>query len=253
MNRLLTLLAAIPVALCLTKPSDEVVVVAEVTRNPNTVGVSCAELLHEWAEETITREDNSELIVVENSAEQFEVVVPEETFAEETFMEDFFVEETVVIEEIQVQKEITEPTEESVESDKVSYHTGVLTARKGYITDSPCGGSETWYPDAPVGAVKILENLYGFSNLEMKVREDGVRVLSGTMPNGEDFYDLVVVAADVRDDNWKFQRNLNGTFARGELVETSLGPGIVVDYCLSAVNERKTTGHIHIDIATNWN
>lgn len=160
-------------------------------------------------------------------------------------MEEFFVEETVAIEEVQVQEEV-------VESYEVLNHTGTLTARKGYIIDSPCGGSETWYPDAPVGAVKMLENLYGFTNLEMKVREDGVRVLSGTMPNGEDFYDLVVVAADVRDDNWKFQRNLNGTFDRGEFIETSLGSGIVVDYCLRAVNERKATGHIHIDIATNW-
>jgi len=132
-------------------------------------------------------------------------------------------------------------------------HTGTLTARKGYIVDSPCGGSETWYTDAPIEAVKMLEELYGFENLKMETREkDGVRVLSGTMPNGEEFEELVVVAADVRDITDKFERNINGTFDRGEIVETSLGTGIVVDYYLRAVNERKATGHIHIDIATDW-
>lgn len=207
MNRLFALLAAIPVAFCLTKPSDEVVVVAEVTRNFDVVGVNGVS----------------------------------------------YVEATVAIEEIQVQEETTELTEEYVSEKCENWNTETLTARKGYIIDSPCGGSETWYPDAPVGAVQMMEELYGFRDLEMTVREeDGVRILSGIRPNGDKFEELVVVAADVRDVNDRFERNINGIFERGDIVETSLGTGIVVDYSLRAVNERKANGSVHIDIATAW-
>lgn len=207
MNRLFALLAAIPVAFCLTKPSDEVVVVAEVTRNFDVVGVNGVS----------------------------------------------YVEATVAIEEIQVQEETTELTEEYVSEKCENWNTETLTARKGYIIDSPCGGSETWYPDAPVVAVQMMEELYGFRDLEMTVREeDGVRILSGIRPNGDKFEELVVVAADVRDVNDRFERNINGIFERGDIVETSLGTGIVVDYSLRAVNERKANGRVHIDIATAW-
>ena len=140
---------------------------------------------------------------------------------------------------------------------KASYHTGYLTARKGYITDSPCGpngndGWETWYPTHPGGAVKILARECGFTNLKMEVCRDegprnGVRIISGTMPNGETFENLVVVAADI-----VCKQNPTGVFRRGDLIETSLGPGIIVDFCERAMNERKYNGRTHIDIATSW-
>ncbi len=154
----------------------------------------------------------------------------------------------------QVVSEETKPTEAEK---KVAYHTGVLTAKKGYITDSPCGpngndGYETWYPTHPGGAVKILEKQCGFTNLKMEVCRDegpryGVRIISGTMPNGEDFENLVVVAADIVCES-----NPSGVFKRGQLIETSLGSGIIVDFCERAVNERKYNGRTHIDIATSW-
>lgn len=153
---------------------------------------------------------------------------------------------------------IVAETQSAAEEEKKNpYHTGVLTARKGYITDSPCGpngndGYETWYPTHPGGAVKILEKQCGFTNLKMEVcREEGprygVRIISGTMPNGESFEDLVVVAADI-----KCTSNPSGAFERGQLIQTSLGPGIIVDFCERAVNERKYNGRTHIDIATDW-
>lgn len=160
-------------------------------------------------------------------------------------------EEFVNNDNIYVEPEVTQPEE------KTGYHTGILTARKGYITDSPCGpngndGYETWYPTHPGGAVKILAKQCGFTNLKMEVCQEegprnGVRIISGTMPNGETFEDLVVVAADI-----KCESNPNGAFERGQLIETSLGPGIIVDYCERAVNERRYNGRTHIDIATNW-
>lgn len=165
---------------------------------------------------------------------------------------------TEVTEPVLLVATIEEPiVEETVPEKKSGYHTGVLTARKGYITDSPCGpngndGYETWYPTHPGGAVKILEKQCGFTNLKMEVCQDegprnGVRIISGTMPNGETFENLVVVAADI-----KCATNPSGAFERGQLIETSLGPGIIVDYCERAVNERTYNGRTHIDIATNW-
>lgn len=173
-----------------------------------------------------------------------EAAIVEETLPQETVSE-------VVSEEV---IEEVKPTE--VEK-KADYHTGVLTARKGYITDSPCGpngndGWETWYPTNPGGAVKILARECGFTNLKMEVcREEGprygVRIISGTMPNGETFENLVVVAADIVCES-----NPSGVFKRGQFIETSLGPGIIVDFCERAVNERKYNDRTHIDIATDW-
>lgn len=192
-------------------------------------------------EKTSTAEIVKPVLMEENFAE---VLAMEETVAEENLAEEITSEEAVV--------------EETTAAEKYSdYHTGILTARKGYITDSPCGpngndGYETWYPTYPGGAVKILERECGFSNLKMEVcREEGprngVRILSGTMPNGEVFEGLIVVAADI-----KCKTNPDAAFERGQLIETSLGPGIIVDYCERAVNERKYNGRTHIDIATDW-
>ena len=163
-------------------------------------------------------------------------------------------ENSEIFEEVEVETETEKPTEAEK---KNAYHTGYLTARKGYITDSPCGpngndGYETWYPPHPGGAVKILERECGFTNLKLEVcREEGprngVRIISGTMPNGETFENLVVVAADI-----VCKQNPTGVFRRGDLIETSLGPGIIVDFCERAVNERKYNGRTHIDIATSW-
>lgn len=120
-----------------------------------------------------------------------------------------------------------------------------LYAKKGF-TYGP-QAYETWYDLDMNLVVKNLTNLYGFTNVTTRVREDGVKLVSGTMPDGTTFTDLVMVAADVIASS-----NPNGTFERGEIVQTSLGTGIVVDMCEEAMNKRKNGGDIHFDIATAW-
>ena len=215
---------------------------------PEVVKVEVIETIEERNEDvkiqmlTIEKEDAAEatepILLVADIVEE---TIPQKPAAEEVSEEN-------------LEEESQIPTEAAKTND---YHTGVLTARKGYITDSPCGpngndGYETWYPTHPGGAVKILEKQCGFTNLKMEVCRDegpryGVRIISGTMPNGETFENLVVVAADIVCES-----NPSGAFKRGQLIETSLGPGIIVDFCERAVNERKYNGRTHIDIATDW-
>ena len=187
----------------------------------------------------------------EDVAEATEPILIEEILEEETLPQETVASEVSEKENVEVERNPTEAEK------KAAYHTGYLTARKGYITDSPCGpngndGWETWYPTHPGGAVKILARECGFTNLKMEVCRDegprrGVRIISGTMPNGETFENLVVVAADIVCES-----NPSGVFKRGQFIETSLGPGIIVDFCERAVNERKYNGRTHIDIATSW-
>ena len=263
-KRLFRHLGIIPILITLLNPT----IPAEAQRIEETFETSIvAETIAEDNETTI--EDNfivfeAETVIEESIEEETQESVIEETIAKE---EETIPEETIVEKENKVEETVPEATiveqvifEEFVEEEEIRFnatnsedmHKGRLTVQKGYVTDSPCGGTETWYPTAPGGAVQMLEDYYGFKDLKMTVREDGVRILQGFRPNGEWFEGLVIVAADVRDDNEKFQRNLDGLFNRGDIVETSLGTGIVVDYCKRAVNERKATGHIHIDIATTW-
>lgn len=122
-----------------------------------------------------------------------------------------------------------------------------LTAPMGFNKNGP-SGSETWYDLEMYQVVKNMESLYGFTDVEASIREDGVKLLSGKTSEGEEFKNLVMVAADVRHD----VVNKNGTFERGQIVETSLGMGIVVDFCEYAYNLRKDGGGVHFDIATAW-
>ena len=107
---------------------------------------------------------------------------------------------------------------------------------------------ETWYPDNMTKVVENMEKLYGHTNLVYKVRNDGVKTLSGTAPDGTKYEDLVMVAADVRHP----EANPDGTFERGEIVETTLGTGIIVDACGEAINKRKYNRGVHFDISTAW-
>lgn len=122
-----------------------------------------------------------------------------------------------------------------------------LTAKMGCNENGP-SGSETWYDLGMSLVVENMETLYGYSDLKYSVREDGVKLLSGVTPDGERFENLVIVAADVYHE----VANPDGTFQRGQIVETSLGMGIVADYCERSVNMRKNDGSVHFDIATAW-
>ena len=121
-----------------------------------------------------------------------------------------------------------------------------LNAPMGFNANGP-SGSETWYDLNMSAVIKNMEEKYGYSDLEYNVRGDGVKVLSGVTPDGDRFENLVLVAADV-----KSVANPNGTFERGQIVETSLGMGIVADYCGRSASQRKSGGSVHFDIATAW-
>ena len=133
---------------------------------------------------------------------------------------------------------------------------GVLTSENGWegpVLTGPKGlnqgpdATETWYDLPMQGVVNNMEKLYGYTNVSYRIREDGVKVLSGTAPDGTEFVDLVMVAADVIHAG-----HPNGAYERGAIVETSLGTGIVADHCGRSEEEYAASGHIHFDIATAW-
>lgn len=200
------------------------------------------------AKGTIGKEQSLQSTVLTASAEEASVAVA-------TAENDM--EETVAVEAIE-EETVPEETQKMTEEEKkASRQRGVLTARKGIIRDSPCGpngndGQETWYPTYPGGAMKLLAKEKGFYDLEMTVCKEegprkGVRLISGYTPDGQYFENLVVVAADIKCDY-----NLDAAFERGDFIETSLGPGLIVDFCERAMNERRYNGITHIDIATDW-
>lgn len=96
-----------------------------------------------------------------------------------------------------------------------------LTAGKGKITGP--SGKETWYNLDMTYCVERMHRL-GYEG-DYSIREDGVKM----------FGDYVMVAADLK------KRPL------GTLIQTSLGPGIVVDTGDFVKKDSK-----QIDIATNW-
>ena len=121
-----------------------------------------------------------------------------------------------------------------------------LTAPMGHI-DGP-EAYETWYDLGMNTVVENMEKKYGYTNVKASIRSDGVKVLSGTAPDGTTFKDLVMVAADVRHET----ANPKGTYERGQFVNTTLGKGIVVDACRLAITKRENNKGNHFDIATAW-
>ena len=121
-----------------------------------------------------------------------------------------------------------------------------LTAPMGHI-DGP-EAYETWYDLDMNTVVNNMEKNYGYTNVSASIRSDGVKVISGTAPDGTTFSNLVMVAADVRHDI----ANPNGTYERGQIVDTTLGKGIVVDACELAIEKRENNQGVHFDLATAW-
>lgn len=122
----------------------------------------------------------------------------------------------------------------------------IAYAKRGY-TYGP-EAYETWYPDNMTKVVENMEKLYGHTDLVYKVRNDGVKTLSGTAPDGTKYEDLIMIAADVKHPS----ANPDGTFERGQIVETTLGTGIIVDACGEAISKRKNNRGVHFDISTAW-
>ena len=121
-----------------------------------------------------------------------------------------------------------------------------LTAPMGYIVGPEA--DETWYDLDMSNVVENMNELYGYTNLKASIRSDGVKLLSGTAPDGTTFENLVMVAADVRHEI----SNPEGTYERGQIVETTLGTGIVVDACGLARAKRENNEGVHFDIAAAW-
>lgn len=140
------------------------------------------------------------------------------------------VEETPTLVGLSVVPRIAEDTyaeeiEEVEEEKPIAYYIGVpLTAQRG-VCKGP-SGKETWYNLPMDKVVNKMRSLgYTESDYPYYIRSDGVKTLG----------DYVIVAADLDEHK------------RGDIIETSLGLGIVCD-----TGEFADTTDIDIDIATNW-
>ena len=236
------------------------------------VRVACLFIVLGMTTSVFTKEENNnnnENISGKVSGQRFTIIEVTDTMQSEETTEqeqestdptaEVNIEETGALETVAAETipEETVPKKMTEAEKKASRQSGVLTARKGIIRDSPCGpngndGQETWYPTHPGGAVKLLAKEKGFTDLKMTVCREkgpryGVRIISGYTPDGQYFENLIVVAADIKCDI-----NPDGAFERGQFIETSLGPGLIVDFCERAMNERKYNGRVHIDLATDW-
>ena len=99
-----------------------------------------------------------------------------------------------------------------------------LTASSG-VRLGP-SGKETWYNLPMDKVIKSMRNRgYTESEYPYYIREDGVKTLGN----------YVIVAADLNE------------YDKGDLIETSLGTGIVCD-----TGDFTETSDVKIDIATNW-
>lgn len=129
---------------------------------------------------------------------------------------------------------------------KTKWDSGYLTARKGFIdyhTNDGTHYSETWCPLEVNGLVQNIRKYEGI-NYEQWTREDGVQM----------YGPYVMVAADVKQrEEWSGGRE-NAKYEYGDIVETSLGTGIVIDYCERSENTRIATNgeQTHFDIYTKW-
>ncbi len=145
--------------------------------------------------------------------------------------------------------ETTQPSSngEKIENTvKQKWDYGYLTAAKGVIDYHTTDGehfSETWCPLEVNGLVQNIRQYEGIY-YEQWTREDGVQM----------YGPYVMVAADVQQrEQWGGGRE-DATYKYGDIVETSLGTGIVIDYCERSENERKRTNgeQTHFDIYAKW-
>ena len=114
--------------------------------------------------------------------------------------------------------------EEIIKPSTPVYNGPHLTAAKGTIQGP--SGKETWYN---LSMDKIIYTMrrkgYTEDEYPYTIREDGAKMLG----------DYVIVAADLTK------------YERGDIVETSLGSGIVCD-----TGDFTEISDVEIDIATNW-
>ena len=136
----------------------------------------------------------------------------------------FVIEETETIVECRIMPRIVaEDTYATEEIEELSEYKP-LTASKGVCVGP--SGKETWYNLPMSRVIKSMRNR-GYSEVDYPyfIREDGVKTLGG----------YVMVAADL------------GKYDKGDLIETTLGTGIVCD-----TGDFADTTDVAVDIATNW-
>lgn len=126
---------------------------------------------------------------------------------------------------------------------QAKWKSGFLTAPAGYIKYTGADGrltKETWCNLNPNNLAKLMREDHGIE-LDYWIREDGVYM----------YGDYVMVAADIPHMDGTQQE---AEYRKGDLVQTSLGTGMVVDLCGMAESTRKGNTEVDVwyDIYTAW-
>lgn len=173
-----------------------------------------------------------------NNTEKFEETKPTEEIKDIEEMEPIKKPENINKTENSQKGEISENGKITI--DGKEYDTK-LTASGG-VAIGPTGMKETWYDMNMSGVVNKMKKEYGIDLGQPWINFDKDSPAYGCKMYG----DYIMVAADTVEGG--------GNVKRGDIVETSLGLGIVVDHEGEASTERENnTGVIRVDIATTWN
>lgn len=126
---------------------------------------------------------------------------------------------------------------------QAKWESGYLTAPAGFIKYTGADGrltKETWCNLNPNNLAKLMREDHGIE-LDYWIREDGVYM----------YGDYVMVAADIPHMDGTQQE---AEYRKGDLVQTSLGTGMVVDLCGMAESTRKGNTEVDVwyDIYTAW-
>lgn len=129
-----------------------------------------------------------------------------------------------------------------------NYDGKLLTPSMGRNDNGP-QGCETWYDLDMSYVVSRMDTVYGIPIETWIDPNTGVKMCKKIGENQE----YVMVAADA-ESVWGAGNdvNPNSTYHMGDIVQTSWGPGMVVDYCGLAVQKRENNQENHFDIATAW-
>ena len=123
----------------------------------------------------------------------------------------------------------------------------MLTPSQGRKKNGP-QAEETWY-DLDMGYVtERMETEYGIP-IETWVDKDTGLKMCRRVGEEEEY---IMVAADVHNVWSGVDRNPNATYSMGDVVLTSWGPAMVVDYCGEAVQYREQGKSNRFDIAVAW-
>ena len=130
-----------------------------------------------------------------------------------------------------------------------NYDGSVLSPSQGRNDNGP-QGCETWYDLDMDFVVERMDTVYGKPIETWIDPETGIKMCT---PVGGDGTAYVMVAADA-ESVWGNGNDVNpvSTYHMGDIVQTSWGPGMVVDYCGLAVEKRKAGKENHFDIAVAW-